>query len=332
MRSASLAGLLFWISFPVHAQDEDFELPVVTPPNFSQVVGRYRIESSAAPTEVHVEEPITLKVQIMGKGPAKYRPERKNLRIFPDELLADFHVEDVPDRDRLLPEKGFWEFIYRLRPKRTDVREIPGLQLVYLTVDNKRPQSAFADPVSIKVLPAKESAKFDLKVVRAPDRFYKLRPVEEVVRDDTPLPRPGLEKLALLLALPPALCFVWYRIWRRRHPSAAESRLWRRSRAARAALQTLVKQPADAVQVRAALVDFLRRRVDLAALDPTPAEVAAHLKRLGVRKPLIAAWTTFLQTCDRLRFAPGSTVAPNPLPGEATRLVQELEVDPCVSR
>ncbi len=356
--------LLFLVIFDVssaRAQEPPVIIPPVAPPDFSQLVGKYHISSSASPTEVIVEEPITLKVRIVGQGPPEYRPERKNLHIFPADLDNDFHVEAVPDQDHLLPEKGVWEFVYRLRPKRTDVARIPELKLKFYAPDSKRFVPSFADEIPITVTPRSEATaeKMNLKVVQAPERFYKLRPVEEVLRDDSPMPAPSPEMLAALLAGPPLLCFVWYRLWRRWYPNAAERRRRRHSKAARLALNYLSKQKDDVPRTRAAAVDYLRQRLDLPALDPAPQEVARHLKRLGIAKPLIADWSKFLQACDQVRYAPSARAWPglrysetpavqtepasatgvseylNPgHPGdfnaEAIRLINAVEGDPCV--
>jgi hypothetical protein len=318
----------------VRAQSTQISIPAVTPLNFSQIAGKYDISSSAAPTQVHVEEPITLTVRITGKGPAGYRPERKDLKIFPDDLADAFYAEAAPDQDKHLPEKGLWEFVYRLRPKGDDVTSIPGLQLKYFDLDTKQFASSYADeiPITVKGRPPASAESLRLRIVRAPSRFYQLRPADEVLRDDTPmrLPDPGL--LVALLALPPLLCFMWYRAWRRLYPSAAERRQMRRSRAARLALAYLQKQAPDVPGTRAATVDFLRQRLDLAALEATPKEVADHLKRLGIAKSLVIEWTAFLNTCDRYRFAPMTSQHESPLSVHAIRLIHALEADPCVAR
>src|SRR5438093_3997668 len=85
------------------AQERD-EIPSVMPWNFSQVVGRYRISSSAAPTELHVGEALILTVRIIGQGPEKFRPQRRNLRLFPPDIEDNFYLEALEAQDRLLPE------------------------------------------------------------------------------------------------------------------------------------------------------------------------------------------------------------------------------------
>ena len=337
-------------------------IPPTAPPDFSQIVGKYHISSSASPTEVVVEEPITLKVRIIGQGPPQFRPERKNLHIFPPDFEQDFHVEAVSDQDVLLPEKGVWEFVYRLRPKRANVNLIPELKLKFYAPESKRFVPSFADeiPITVTTRPEATAEKLNLKVVQAPERFYKLRPVEDVLRDDTPMPPPSPAMLAALLVVPLLLCFFCYRLWRRLYPNSAERRRRRHSKAARVALKYLAKQGDDVPRSRAAAVDYLRQRLDLPALDPAPQEVARHMKRLGIAKPLSADWTKFLQACDEFRFAPAaahawpglrSTETPalqltsvpatgvseylNPghashLNAEAIRLIHAVEGDPCV--
>ena len=174
--------------------------------------------------------------------------------------------------------------------------------------------------------------KLNLPVVPPPARFYQSRPIDDVSQDDTPGPAPSPALLAALAALPPFLCFLWYRVWRQLYPNAAERRYRRRSRASRIALACLRKQAPDVPRTRAAAVDFLRQRLDLAAVEATPREVARHLKRLGIAKPLVTAWTTFLQTCDCIRFAPSAERSGDFLNGEAVRLIHAVEADPCACR
>src|SRR5947209_20450535 len=73
------------------------------PAQFSNIVGRYTIAATATPTEVPVEEPITLRVTIKGSGPPKYEPNRKHLHLFPERWANDFYIEPVPAEDRVQP-------------------------------------------------------------------------------------------------------------------------------------------------------------------------------------------------------------------------------------
>ena len=56
-------------------QPAPIDPPLVNRPDaFSNVVGKYNLRVTAAPTDVRVEEPILLRVTITGDGAAKYEP------------------------------------------------------------------------------------------------------------------------------------------------------------------------------------------------------------------------------------------------------------------
>lgn len=316
----------------VRAQGSD-EPPAAAPAQFSHVVGQFRLSSSASPTEVAVEEPITLKVLIIGQASPGYEPLRKNLRLFPDDIESRFYIEPVPEQDKLLAEQNLWEFVYRLRPKSAAVKAIPGLRLVYYAPGRKKFQTTFADEIPITVRPrsAVPPKIENLKVMPLPERFYKLYPAEEVLRDQTPI-RVSSLGAAVLFALPPLICLSWYLAWRWRHPSAKQRLEIRRSRAARFALSYLEKQKPDAIRTAAALTDYLRQRFDLTSSDPTPNEIEKHLRRLGATKPTYRSWARFFQTCDRLRFALAPPIESPNLCADAARLIHDLEADQCVGR
>src|SRR4051794_14298862 len=113
------------VAIPARADDEEDDPnapPLVgRPENFSGAVGSYQISYRAAPTQVAVEEPITLTVRIIGSGPEKHRPERNKLHLFPDEAEKDFYIQGVSEQDRYLAKENTWEFVYRLKPKHPGV-------------------------------------------------------------------------------------------------------------------------------------------------------------------------------------------------------------------
>src|SRR5436309_1725216 len=73
--SAFLFSCLFVAFCGDSALGQAVDPPVAgRPAQFSGVVGRYRLEVSAAPTSVVVEEAVTLRVRVVGQGPARYQP------------------------------------------------------------------------------------------------------------------------------------------------------------------------------------------------------------------------------------------------------------------
>jgi hypothetical protein len=296
------------------------------PAQFSNVVGAYAISASAEPVAVPVEEPITLRVTISGKGPAKYQPTRKDLMLFPASWTRDFYVEPVPAADRVLPAEGAWEFVYRLRPKHQGVTAIDGIKLVtYQPPTGQRPgryQTAYAEAIAITVKPrpAGPEVPDDLPVRTAPASFYELPEGAAMLAPwPHPLTVPAWLLVVVLLA-PPLLTVVG---WRVLLPGSTRRR--EHSRAARRALQAL----AGTEPVWVVLGGYLRERLDFPAEEPTPAEVRRFLRRRGAARPIAEKLAAFVSACDTARFAGPSTTGAGTLRAEAGRLIHALEDDLC---
>jgi hypothetical protein len=304
------------------------------PAQFSNVVGSYTIEVSAEPAAVAVEEPIALRVIIKGSGPTKYQPARKHLKLFPDRWANDFHVEPVPDEDRLLPDQGTWEFAYRLRPRHPQVVAIDGIRLVYYQpaagAGMGRFQTTYAEAraIAVKARPA-ALVPDNLPIRTAPASFYELPPVIPL---DALLSRPpstaGIPAwvFALLFLAPPLLTVASLLGWHCLNPSRGQRRQRVRSQAARQAIQALEGANGEAAWI--VLARYLRDRLDFPAEEPTPAEVRQFLRRRGVSRPVADNLAAFLGTCAAARFAPAANDAA-PLRHEAGQLVVTLEDDLC---
>jgi hypothetical protein len=103
----------------------DIEAPLVGRPeeHFHGAVGEHvRVELSASPTEVLVEQPFVLTLTILGADNPE-RIERPDLQRFP-EFGTRFHIEDIRD-DGLMTGKRVFQ--YRLRARNELVRDVPPL-------------------------------------------------------------------------------------------------------------------------------------------------------------------------------------------------------------
>ena len=169
-------GLLLLLAWPVPllAQRGPIDPPVVgRPVDFSNVGGKYAIQATAEPTEVHVEEPITLRIVITGEGPEEYQPRRAYLRLFP-AWDDDFYVQEVPEEHQANPDKKRWLFVYRLRPKHTKIDVIDGIKLVFYNPDKPgkvKFETSRAEPIAIVV---KSRPEWSPEVLppSVPDSFY----------------------------------------------------------------------------------------------------------------------------------------------------------------
>lgn len=313
---------------------EQIEPPHVgRPKDFSGAVGSYTISMDAKPTEVLVEEPITLIVRITGSGPTP--PRRLKLSELAKDVETDFYVEDLPKQDRELPEKKTWEFHYRLKPKHLDVRIVPRLRFVYY--DPELPEGRRFQPrftretivLTVKPRPVEVPPPVENKVEH-PERFYQL--------GQTSLARPVPALLwwaGVILALlaPPFACVVWYQIWRRLYPDAVEQLKRRRSRAARNALNALeaLGVTNDGEKVAAIVTGYLRQRLELAPMEATPPEADWQLSNYGLSQGLRERVVILLRACDAVRFAPQETADKRPLTADATDIVLAVEAELCAA-
>jgi hypothetical protein len=289
----------------------------------------------AEPTELQAEDPLTLTLRISARGPVLRPPLRPNLEDFPG-FKEDFEIEPVGTGDGRI-DKETWEFAYRLRPRRADVKMIPSIPFVFfvpgLLPAHRGYQTHHTSAVELTVKPRAEvppSAVEGPRPPRGPDALYEIVEGAEVLRDQRPGRLPSLPVMVLFALAPPLWCFAWYRLWRQLYPDAARLNRLRRSRAARLAIQSLHRlgageASARAEQVGAAVGNYLRQRFDLPAAEPTPDEVQAHLQQAGVTAAQAERTAEFFRSCDAVRFGPPFSADGLELVAEAEQLILALE-------
>jgi hypothetical protein len=328
----TLAALL---AAPARAGDPDPDAPPANQPppvNFSGAVGQYAIVHRAAPTEVHVEEPLTLTITITGKGPAKHLPRREGLdKVFPPDFDRDFYIEPVPSKDVIDPLGGKWEFVYRLRPRHLRANYIPELAFSYYDPARKGYQTARARPeieLTVKERQKAEVTPAASRALEPPAHFYCVATGPGVLARAGD--GPGVVGLAALVLVPPLLCCVGYALWRRLYPDADREARRRRSRAAQQALKALAAlRSGDGAGAAGVLAHYLRARTDLRVLEPTPLEIEGHLTRVGLPPQTAGRVAGFFRACDTARFAPAA--AGTALASEAVAVVELLEGELCPS-
>ena len=311
------------------------DIPLVGRPDlpFSGASGNFTAEARAEPTALRAESPLTFTLVVRATGPVRHPPERLDLRRVP-AFAERFYFEDPAEGSRR-PAPDRWEFVYRLKPRRADVAEVPAVPFVFFNPSipsaAKGFQVRFTDPIPLRTLPAEEYRPPS----RFPDEAYQVVAGPALLARQAPWRPPGPTALGLLAAGPPLLCAAWYSAWRRLHPDDAARARRRRSRAARAALRRLRglrRLPAARRGDRAAeaVADYLRQRVDLSAAEPTPDEAAAHLARSGCPE-LAGQAADFFRACDVVRFVPpaGAGRDDDGLAGAAARLVLAVEDATC---
>lgn len=318
------------------------------PTHFSFIEGKYTLDVRAAPTNVHVEDPIRLEIRLRGAGPKEGEPDRKYIRnLFPESWSRDFHVQEMRDEHTVNREEKTWLFVYRLKPKHANVRAIDDVKLVYydaafgakgyITIPSER--------IALTVQPKPDTPPdVPLDVPAAPESFYASSGKDVLAAPPT-WTAPGFLEIGLFLGITPAFCVFGAIAYRRLWPDEPSvARHFRASAAQRA--HACLRQGEAAWRV---VQRYLSERLDFAAVDATPDEVAAFLRRLGFALTLCEEARGLLRMCDVLRYSvdsspwdttpivsqlgPTTRLESYPtsrLAEDAARLIDALETDPCM--
>jgi hypothetical protein len=331
------AALLLAVALPATGADEP---PVKNrPAHFNGAAGSFRVTTEAKPTELRLDQTLTLTVRILPTGPVTQPPRRPNLREVP-AFEERFFIENLPDPTGAHVDGEPWEFVYRLKPRDTKVDAIPSLPFIYYKPGQSY-QTTYAHSIPLTVKPADTVPQVEGGSApasgRVPESVYQLAEGPAVLGRPSAWSLVGPMAAGLVLLGTPVVCIGWYLLWRRLYPDAARLARQRRSQAAQHALKALhalrKQAPGEQARQAAAIVAaYLRQRVDLPAVTPTPEEAAAHLRRAGITADATGQVARFFQTCDAVRFAPDPSPPPDAWGASAEHLILTLEAEPCLSQ
>ncbi len=311
------------------------DVPVVGRPvdlPFSEASGWFAVQARAEPTTVEAETPLTFTLSVRAVRPARRPPQRIDLRQLP-EFAEQFYIED-PSEEAARPDDRTWEFAYRLKPRRTEVREIHSLPFVYfnpyLRTTRKGFQVLYTDAIQLHVLPH-ETVQVP---VQAPENAFVLTVGPAVLERQAPWTPPRWGTVLVLLLAPPLGCLAWYLVWRRMYPDAARLASQRRSGAARRALHALegtrrLDAPTRAARTSAIVAGYLHERLDWTIAEPTPHEVELLFAEHGFAPELTERAARCFEACDRARFLPAEGEKPADLHDAAGQLILAVEEATC---
>lgn len=285
--------------------------PVVgRPPEFSGAIGgplivRWLVE----PTEVEVEAPVTLTLQITGQGNLADMPRPAIAKL---DSFKPFAIDDLDDR--FVPgNPPRREFRWRVRARTAEVTEIPRFKFVYFNPHivpvTRGYQTTYADAVT-------------LKITDRPRAATKERPVDAPKRR-TAAPSVNPWRLIVALIAPPMFCALWFVVWRHTRPNAARLAAARSSRAASVAIRALDRSGNRAEAIQSAVIGFLRDRIGLPRHATTPTEIATELA-IRNQSELSNLTMSIFRRCDALRFSP-SMSKDDALVEDARQLIADWE-------
>jgi hypothetical protein len=322
------------VSFATEALNlESLPLPAENvPANFNGAIGDYTLTVTAGPTNVAVGDPITVRVQISGRGALDAltlpdQPTWRDFKTYPP-------TQNTKTTDPLGIE-GVKTFEQIVTPQNTDVRELPAFSFSFFNPDTKTYRTLRQSPVQLAVhaggtTPAPMIAATKTPNSQPPSPQLDILPIKEQPGALTPA-GPLLLTRPVFLAMQSLPVFAWLAafVWRKRTDSLANNPRLRRHRRVtqlvREGLGDLHRLAAEnnsdeffATLVRL-LQEQLGERLDCPASSITEAVIDERLVLLGTPEPTLAGLRELFQLCNQARYAPMRTS------GELAAVIPQFE-------
>ena len=290
------------------------------PAGFNGAVGSFSMSVSAGPTNVAAGDPVTVRVQISGRGAldSLALPEQtawQEFKTYPPTTKVD-----TTDALGLQGTKTFEQVVV---PQSADIKALPPVSFSYFDPDQKSYRMLTQPAVPLVVRPggSAPAPTVAATVRNTPDNPP---PVQDIIHIKPRLGTvaqigPPLVQQPWFLALQAVPLLAWLStvVWRRRTELLANNpRLRRRRQVAQIMRQGLVELrhlAADnnsdaffATLVRL-LQEQLGERLDLPASAITEAVIEERLRPRGVPEATLASLRELFQTCNMARYAPIKT-------------------------
>ncbi len=285
-----------------------------SPAGFNGAVGSFDFKVTASPTNVAAGDPITLKIELTGRGPL----ESLNLPGFTWDGFKSYPATAKLDFTDQLAIQGTKSFEQVVVPQTPDIRQVPSLQFSYFDPAQKAYRTLTHPAVPLVVRPSSnrgpEIAAPRGEAEETPQNrdIVHIKPRPGTLARPSPplLPRPGF----LVLAAFPVLVWLAALLWRRRADQLQNNPRLRRQRHVAA----LVRDGLNDLRAQASsnepqaffatvfrlLQEQLGERLDLAAASITEAVIEEHLKPKGTPEAVILSAQELFQLCNVARYAP----------------------------
>jgi hypothetical protein len=293
---------------------ESLPLPAENrPANFSGAVGQFDLAASAGPTSVTVGDPITVRVQISGRGALDgvtlpTQDAWQNFKTYPPTTKLE-----TTDQFGFQGTKTFEQII---SPLNNDVHEIPPLNFSYFD-PNDGQYHALAQPATpLTVKAAGATPLPQITATKAEEKpAQDILPIKENIGTLSPNKIPFVAQPVFLAAQTvPVLAFLAAFIWRKRADSLANNPRLRRQRAVAALIAAgksdLKKFAAEnkpdeffATLFRL-LQEQLGERLDCPATAITENVIDEHTVLRGTPTATRDGLRELFQLCNQARYAP----------------------------
>ncbi len=309
---------------PTHLVSETQEITVKplpsanAPRGFSPAVGEFSLQVSAGPTNVAVGDPVTLRIQVAGKGALDTisPPSMEGFRQF--KVYPPTSKVDVTDD---LGMEGVKTFEVSVVPESTEVKEIPPIAFSYFSAAAGAYQTLQQAAIPIVVRPSASQPTLTVSGTNAVAVPNPAAPPQAIVHIKA---RSGELTAALvplvarpwflgLQALPFLIWGVLLGVVKYREHLSRNPRLVRRQRVRKIVREGLegLRQSASARDTDAffaslfkLLQEQLGERLDLPAASITEAVVDQNLRQRGLPQDVEAELRELFQFCNQARYAP----------------------------
>lgn len=290
------------------------------PPNFNGAIGSFSLAVTAGPTNVAAGDPVTVRVQISGRGAFDSltlpdQPAWRDFKSYPPTTKID-----TTDPLGLQGAKTFEQVVV---PQTADIKALPPISFSFFDPDQKAYRNLTQPAIPLLVRPG--------GAVPAPTVAATARgasdsppPAQDIVGIKTRLGTvaqitPPLVQQTWFLALQglPLLALISSIVWRKRAELLANNPRLRRQRRVQKILRdgltdlrrlAAEKKSDDFFALLFRLLqEQLGERLDLPATAITEAVIEDHLRPRGVSDPTLAALQELFQTCNLARYAPVKT-------------------------
>ncbi|HVU08045.1 MAG TPA: BatD family protein [Verrucomicrobiae bacterium] len=297
------------------------------PANFNGTVGNYTMNVTAGPTNIAVGDPVTVRVQISGRGDISAlalpdQPEWRDLKVFPPTSHTD-----ISDQLGIEGTKTFEQIV---TPQNTDVHELPAFSFSFFNPETKTYQTLTQSPVPLAVhsggasaVPTIAATKTATENLQTPQDIL---PIKQNLGALTQTTMPLISSPAFLaLQSLPVLAWLAAFVWRKRADNLANNpRLQRQRRVAQIienGLKDLQRFAAEnnsdeffATLFRL-LQEQLGERLDCPSSAITESVVDERLASFAVADSL----RELFQLCNQARYAPLRTS------GELAAVIPQFE-------
>ncbi|GDY22220.1 hypothetical protein LBMAG56_35670 [Verrucomicrobiota bacterium] len=326
------AGGIFGERRPVKISSDSISLHVAplpatnVPASFNGAVGSFNLTMQASPTTLAVGDPLTIRVQIAGRG------ELDALQLPPTTVWREFKT--YPPTSKVEPADplsmtGVKNFEIVALPENAEVKELAPLEFSFFDPEQRAYRTLYTSKFPLTVRPGTVSAQQPTIVSVATNRSADAPPpppppAQDIVHIKTrpgtlALARPPLVEQPLFLALQSVPLLAWLTLLIRRRHAESLANNPRRQRA----LQTdaLIKSGLREARVLAEqnqtqkffatvfrlLQEQIGERLDQPGTAITEEVIETRLRPLGASDELLKTLHELFRACNQARYAPQGT-------------------------